>query len=69
MSITIALADDHVLLRNGLANLLRELDYEILFEADNGKQFIEKLKTYPAPEIALMDINMPVMDGYDTTLY
>jgi two-component system, NarL family, invasion response regulator UvrY len=69
MSITIALADDHVLLRNGLANLLRELEYEILFEADNGKQFIEKLKTHPAPEIVLMDINMPVMDGYDTTLY
>jgi DNA-binding NarL/FixJ family response regulator len=69
MSITLALADDHVLLRNGLANLLKDLDYEIVFEADNGKQFIEKLKTHPAPEIALMDINMPLMDGYETTLY
>jgi DNA-binding NarL/FixJ family response regulator len=69
MSITLALADDHVLLRNGLANLLKDLDYEIVFEADNGKQFIEKLKTHPAPEIALIDINMPLMDGYETTLY
>jgi DNA-binding NarL/FixJ family response regulator len=57
------------LLRNGLANLLKDLDYEIVFEADNGKQFIEKLKTHPAPEIALIDINMPLMDGYETTLY
>jgi len=69
MSITIALADDHVLLRNGLANLLRELDYEVVFEADNGKQFLEKLKTFPYPQIVLMDINMPLMDGYETTLY
>ena len=69
MSITLALADDHVLLRNGLANLLKDLDYEIVFEADNGKQFIEKLKTHPEPQIALMDINMPLMDGYETTLY
>lgn len=69
MGITIALADDHVLLRNGLANLLRDLDFEVVFEADNGKQFIEKLKTHTPPQVVLMDINMPVMDGYDTTLW
>ncbi|HEU0111716.1 MAG TPA: response regulator transcription factor [Flavisolibacter sp.] len=69
MRTTIALADDHVLLRNGLASLLQDLDYEVVFEADNGKQFIEKLKTHPHPQIALMDINMPEMDGYDTTFY
>lgn len=69
MKTTIALADDHVLLRNGLAGLLRDLDYEVLFEADNGKQFIEKLQTHTPPQLALMDINMPVMDGYETTLW
>lgn len=69
MRTTIALADDHVLLRNGLASLLQDLDYEVVFEADNGKQFIEKLKTHPHPQITLMDINMPEMDGYDTTFY
>ena len=69
MKATIALADDHVLLRNGLANLLKELDYEVLFEADNGQIFLEKLKNNPAPQITLMDINMPVMDGYETALY
>ncbi len=62
-------ADDHVLFRSGLANLLKEWGYDVLFEADNGQLFIEKLKNNQAPHIALMDVNMPVMDGYDTTLY
>jgi two-component system, NarL family, invasion response regulator UvrY len=67
MKTKIALADDHVLLRNGLANLLREFDYDVLFEADNGEDFIKKIKSYGVPDLVLMDINMPVMDGYDTT--
>jgi two-component system invasion response regulator UvrY len=69
MKATIALVDDHVLLRNGLANLLKEIDYNVVFEADNGKQFIEKLKSHPLPQVVLMDINMPLMDGYETTLW
>lgn len=65
----LALVDDHVLLRNGLASLLRDLDYTISFEADNGQQMISKLETHPLPEVVLMDINMPVMDGLATTLW
>jgi two-component system, NarL family, invasion response regulator UvrY len=67
MKAKIALADDHVLLRNGLANLLKDLDYDVVFEADNGAEFLEKLQTNLLPDIVLMDINMPKMDGYDTT--
>jgi DNA-binding NarL/FixJ family response regulator len=66
---TAVLIDDHVLLRNGLANLVRDLGYNVLFEADNGKDFLDKLKTNPLPDIVLMDINMPHMDGYDTSLW
>ena len=69
MKAAIALVDDHVLLRNGLANLLKDLDYEVVFEADNGEQFIDKLKTHTPPQVVLMDINMPVKDGYDTTYW
>jgi two-component system, NarL family, invasion response regulator UvrY len=66
----IALVDDHVLLRNGLANLIETFgDYKILFEADNGKKFIENLKADLLPEIVLMDINMPEMDGYETSMW
>jgi DNA-binding NarL/FixJ family response regulator len=69
MKVKIALTDDHVMLRNGLASLLEDLDYEVLFEADNGKDFLEKLKLHQLPEVVLMDINMPQMDGYETTLW
>lgn len=62
----IALVDDHVLLRTGLAGLVKSLGHEILFEADNGKRLIEKLQQEPAPDIVLLDINMPEMDGYET---
>ena len=69
MKASIALVDDHVLLRNGLANLLQERHYNVLFEADNGKQFIDKLRSHPLPQVVLMDIHMPLMDGYETTLW
>jgi len=65
----IALADDHVLLRKGLASLLEDLDYEVVFQADNGKQLIERLKNHDLPQVVLMDINMPQMNGYETTLW
>jgi two-component system, NarL family, invasion response regulator UvrY len=62
----IVLVDDHVLLRNGLAGLLTSLGHTVLFEADNGKDFIEKLQPQNLPDIVLLDINMPQMDGYET---
>jgi DNA-binding NarL/FixJ family response regulator len=38
----------------------------VLFEANNGKDFIEQLKNYAIPDIVLLDINMPEMNGFDT---
>lgn len=63
---TVALVDDHVLLRKGLASLLEDLDHQVVCQADNGKEFTEKLAGAPLPEVVLLDINMPVMDGYQT---
>lgn len=65
----IVLVDDHVLLRNGLAEHLKNQGYNVLFEADNGKQFLKKLEPDNLPEVVLMDINMPEMDGYETSLW
>jgi two-component system, NarL family, invasion response regulator UvrY len=68
--VNVVLVDDHVLLRSGLASLVESFgNYKVLFEADNGKQFMEKLAPKMPPDIVLMDINMPEMDGYATAMW
>ncbi|MEO5592299.1 MAG: response regulator transcription factor [Chitinophagaceae bacterium] len=68
--IKVVLVDDHVLLRNGLANLVNSFgNYKVLFEANNGKDFTERLTPASTPDIVLLDINMPEMDGYETALW
>lgn len=63
----IALIDDHVLLRNGLATLVNNFEgYKVMFEADNGEDFIRQLKPPHYPDIVLLDITMPKMNGFDT---
>ncbi len=66
---SIVLVDDHVLLRNGLASLVRDLGYTVLFEADNGEDFISKMERNVEPDVVLLDINMPKKDGYETALW
>jgi DNA-binding NarL/FixJ family response regulator len=66
--LTIAVADDHTLFRSGLASLLSEFDeINVAFEATNGVDLQEKIISYPNTQLVLMDINMPIMDGYATT--
>ena len=63
----VALVDDHALLRNGLSAVISSFgDYQVVFEADNGKHFIEQLKKNTEPDIVLLDITMPEMDGFET---
>ncbi len=68
MLITIALADDHQLVRKGIKLLLDELNaFEVVAEASNGKELIEKIADLETPPaLALIDVNMPVMDGVET---
>jgi two-component system, NarL family, invasion response regulator UvrY len=62
----LALVDDHTLFRKGLINLIELVcsDCVILFEADNGLDLQQKLTPANEPDILLMDINMPKMDGF-----
>lgn len=67
-SVSIALVDDHKLFRKGLISLIEMVGshYSVVFEADNGIDMQAKLKKSPSPDILLMDINMPNMDGYES---
>jgi len=65
--IRIIIADDHQLFRNGLKILLESFpDFEVAGEASNGEEFLKVLSNTKA-DIALMDINMPEMDGIEAT--
>jgi DNA-binding NarL/FixJ family response regulator len=66
--INIAIVDDHTLFRHGLVHLLTESEkVNVVFDASNGADMIQKLPLHPLPEVILMDITMPIMDGYEST--
>lgn len=69
LKLKVALVDDHRLFRKGLLSLLDMIsgEIEVLFEADNGIDMQRKLAdTAQMPEIILMDISMPEMDGFES---
>lgn len=67
--IKIAVVDDHQLVRNGMINLINSVDnqFEVILEAENGKLFLDELELVSVkPEIVVLDISMPVMNGFET---
>jgi DNA-binding NarL/FixJ family response regulator len=65
--IRLVIADDQLLFRKGLAALIdKEEDLNLLAEADNGQELLDKLRVLPAPpDVALIDMHMPVMNGVE----
>ncbi|MBV9988638.1 MAG: response regulator transcription factor [Chitinophagaceae bacterium] len=69
--IKIALVDDHIVLRKSLSVLIQmHSGYEIVLQAENGKDFIDQLQhSKILPDIVLLDITMPVMSGVETAAW
>jgi DNA-binding NarL/FixJ family response regulator len=66
-TIRLLLADDHTIVRQGLAKLLEmEPDFEVVGEAENGREAIKKVEKLN-PDIVLMDISMPLLNGIEAT--
>jgi DNA-binding NarL/FixJ family response regulator len=66
----IAIVDDHTMLRKGLIALINLFpQYEVLFEAAHGEDLIRQISLKPLPDILLLDIAMPGMDGYATAAW
>lgn len=64
--IKVAIADDHALFRAGVKTALAvKKDVELVAEADNGMQLLNLLK-HVEPDVILLDIQMPIMDGIQT---
>ncbi|WP_028582119.1 response regulator [Desulfogranum japonicum] len=67
MTIRIFLADDHHLMREGLrALLISQPDFEVVGEAENGREAVALCKKIQ-PDVALMDVSMPEMNGIEAT--
>lgn len=65
--IRLAIADDHAMFRQGVVTIASRLHVEFIAEASNGRELIDQLEAAEdLPDICLVDINMPVMNGYAT---
>jgi len=66
--ITIAVTDDHALMRQGIVSIFRNRnDFRVVIEAKNGRDLLEQLAGIGTlPDIILLDVNMPVMNGEQT---
>jgi len=63
--ISVLLADDHPMMREGIAALIgRRPDMKVVAEANNGKEAVDLYKVHQ-PDVVLMDLQMPVMDGME----
>ena len=65
--ILVALVDDHTITRRGIKTVLElHPEIQVSFEASNGIELLEKIKGNPLPDIVILDINMPEMNGFQT---
>jgi len=64
MAVRLLLVDDHDLVRQGLKALLEKQGFQVVCEASNGQEAL-RLAAKDKPDVAIMDISMPIMNGVD----
>jgi two-component system invasion response regulator UvrY len=65
--IKVALADDHILLRDALASLINTFENcKVIFTASNGQEVMDRIELKQIPDVIILDLNMPIMDGFET---
>ena len=64
MPVRILLADDHVIVRQGLRHILEEEGFQVVGEASNGQEAI-RLAEKLCPDVAVLDVEMPILNGID----
>lgn len=65
---TIVLADDHPIFRRGLVDIIAEFpEYRVIAEASDGQQALDVIHDHQ-PDVAILDISMPIMDGFEVLL-
>lgn len=68
MTHTVVLVDDHLLIAKAIGSVIEQFPgYEVLYECENGSSLMERCRNKKdIPDIVLLDISMPVMDGFQT---
>ncbi len=71
MKKSIVIVDDHILIAKALEGIIGNFgEFEVIYVSENGKDLIQKFEEGNAiPDIVLLDISMPIMDGFETAVW